>query len=146
MISCDDSYLPFDQCPKFDLASLPWVRGIPTAFLKRGNVDFNHPDSVRCVARGAKVVVLLVVPPGLFSFSIRNAKQLDWNKVFQQLDHAVANATGIVIVEGAQISTFQSYIKTPILQRLRIFFQDFSCLATIPGQPTYAIAVTLLWS
>mmetsp|Transcript_25253 Transcript_25253/g.33613 ORF Transcript_25253/g.33613 Transcript_25253/m.33613 type:complete len:247 (-) Transcript_25253:341-1081(-) len=48
VVSCDNHFFPPDKCPTFDLANLPWPNGgtIPEAFARRGNVDFNHPDSI----------------------------------------------------------------------------------------------------
>ena len=47
VISCDDFYLPKDQCPRFSVAALPWPSGaVPAAFAERGDADMNVPGSV----------------------------------------------------------------------------------------------------
>lgn len=47
VVACDDHFLPKEECPRFDLAGLPWENGVvPAAFAKRGPADTNVPASV----------------------------------------------------------------------------------------------------
>lgn len=47
VVACDDFFLPKEQCPRFDLVSLPWADGVvPSAFEKRGDADTNVPEAV----------------------------------------------------------------------------------------------------
>ena len=46
VISCDDFYLPKDQCRRFSVAALPWPGAVPAAFAERGDADMNVPGSV----------------------------------------------------------------------------------------------------
>lgn len=51
VVSCDDHFLPKEQCPFFDLRALPWENAnkngvVPSAFESRGNADTNVPGSI----------------------------------------------------------------------------------------------------
>mmetsp|Transcript_784 Transcript_784/g.2032 ORF Transcript_784/g.2032 Transcript_784/m.2032 type:complete len:257 (-) Transcript_784:128-898(-) len=47
VLACDDHYLKPEECPRFNLAAIPFPSGsTPQAFLCRGNADMNHPGSV----------------------------------------------------------------------------------------------------
>lgn len=77
VVSCDDFFLPKEDCPRFDLMGLPWENGVvPAAFAKRGDADTNVPASV------------------------------DWEGVLSAVDEAVASAPGdvsassTIIVDG----------------------------------------------